>query len=332
MPVRNPSDDEIVEALQKLISDQVEASTHVILVGDSERNYYIQFALQGDRLFCEAVSNLYLEPANELTDAQLRTLENLGWREPEHEGQNWFRTFRPASADDFGEIVSLVRSAFVEVYRLPSDAELLMTRSWDDQVLTPEMADATDRWSRWEQWVRRALGGSERQVAAATNAASGAIAAGGTQEQVVTAARAAWEREGASQGAALDTPAAEAQAASPAQAPASPSPRPRHESADPSATVGTVRNLSKGVGPYRGKPAALQIWTFRVETYDEQGNVGELMGVEMRGHEITGTLDNGDWVEIKERPKRGGGCRPKKVRNLTTNDLIEARYRWFMAQ
>jgi hypothetical protein len=194
------------------------------------------------------------------------------------------------------------------------------------------MADASDSWSRWEEWVRRTLGGSERQVAAATNAAWGAIAAGGTQEQVVSAARAAWEHEEASSRAASGTPTAEPRASSPAETPATEILKPPHDPGDLSAMVGIVRNLSKGVGPYRGKPAALQIWAFRVETYDEHGNPGELMGVEMRGHEIRGTLDNGDWVEISERPRSGGGYRPKTVRNLTTNDVVKARMRWLMAQ
>lgn len=95
---------------------------------------------------------------------------------------------------------------------------------------------------------------------------------------------------------------------------------------DPAATVGIVRNLSKGVGPWRGTPAALQIWTFRVETYDGEGTPGGLVGVEIRGHEIAGTLDSGDWVEIDDEPEAGEGLRPKEVRNLTTSDVVKARY------
>src|SRR3954453_11882534 len=118
MAVQDPSDQEIAQALHKLVADRVQAGTYVILEGDPERNYYIQFALQGDRLFCEAVSNQYLEPEDQLSDAQLRTLENLGWREPEYEGQNWFRTFRPTTPDDYAQIVSRVRRAFTDVYGL----------------------------------------------------------------------------------------------------------------------------------------------------------------------------------------------------------------------
>ena len=114
---RNPttrtavSDTDIVEALKKGGIRQDQASTFVILEGDTARNYFIQFAVQGDRIYCEAVSNHYLIPSNHLTEEQLRRLENLGWRAPEREGQNWFRTFRTSGDADYEDIVSLTRRA-----------------------------------------------------------------------------------------------------------------------------------------------------------------------------------------------------------------------------
>jgi hypothetical protein len=99
------TDAEIIEALEKLASDYVTPETFVILEADGARGYHIQFAIQGDRLFCEAVSNQYLEPQHQLDEGQLRTLENLGWRAPEYEAQNWFRTFRPATRAYYLEVV-----------------------------------------------------------------------------------------------------------------------------------------------------------------------------------------------------------------------------------
>lgn len=139
MPTENATDSEIVEALTKLVTDGIVAGTFVILEGGPTRNYYIQFAVQGGRLFCEAVSNQYLEPQDQLDDAQLRALENLGWREPEHEAQNWFRTFRPNDPDDYIAIVGITRRAFTDVFRLPANGPLVMTRSWEGQVLVPEV-------------------------------------------------------------------------------------------------------------------------------------------------------------------------------------------------
>jgi hypothetical protein len=99
---------------------------------------------------------------------------------------------------------------------------------------------------------------------------------------------------------------------------------------DAGALVGVVTQLAKGVGPWRGRPAAAQIWTFRLEQRDSGGaESAGIVAVELRGHEITGALENGDWVEISERPKPGQGCRPKELRNLTADDLVRSRWRWF---
>jgi len=123
------SDEAIVAALHELVRDRIGAGTFVILEAGS-RPYYVQFAYEGGRLHCEAVSNEYLDAGEQLDDEQMRVLENLGWRPPEHEGQNWFRTFRPESEAEFAEIVALARRAFVEVYRLPADAPVALTTSW----------------------------------------------------------------------------------------------------------------------------------------------------------------------------------------------------------
>jgi hypothetical protein len=119
----------------------------------------------------------------------------------------------------------------------------------------------------------------------------------------------------------------------PNSAPAQPATSTRPDnSRNVAGTVGIARNVSKGVGPYRGKPAALQVWTFRLETYDQGDNPGPLLGVEMRGTEIKGTLENGDWVLITETVKPGEGCRPKEIRNLTTNERVRSKMAFFMAQ
>ena len=136
--VANVNDDAIAAALSKLVDDGIEAGAFVILEPEASdgSNYYIQFAFDSDRLFCEAVSNEYLEPPYELDDEQMRTLdENLRWRPPEHEGQNWFRTFRPTSPEDYDEIVALVHRAWREVYRLPEETPITMIVSWEGQTI-----------------------------------------------------------------------------------------------------------------------------------------------------------------------------------------------------
>src|SRR5262245_24958498 len=108
------SDTDIIDALERLVSDGISPGAFVILEGDKTHNYYIQFASDGDEIFCEAVSNQYLKPSDQLTAEQLRRLENLGWRAPEHERQNWFRTFRSSRDADYADIMSLARQVFVE--------------------------------------------------------------------------------------------------------------------------------------------------------------------------------------------------------------------------
>ena len=139
MPVEDATDAEIIEALEKLARDAIDAGTFVILEADTARNYYIQFAVQDGGMYCEAVSNQYLEPEHQLDDEQTIALEHLGWREGEHEDQNWVRTFTPGP-EALANSVSLARRAFSEVYGLPDDVPLRMTRSWDGQVLAAESA------------------------------------------------------------------------------------------------------------------------------------------------------------------------------------------------
>jgi hypothetical protein len=135
--VANVNDSAIAAALSKLVDDGIEAGAFVLLEpepGDGS-NYYLQFAFDGGRLYCEAVSNEYLEPPYTLGDEQMRVLENLGWRPPEHEGQNWFRTFRPATPEDYDEVVALVHRAVQEVYGLADETPISMQVSWEGQEL-----------------------------------------------------------------------------------------------------------------------------------------------------------------------------------------------------
>jgi hypothetical protein len=132
--MRNAGDETITAALKKLIGDGIDAATYVILEAGSPGpcTYYVQFAVQDTTLFCEAVSNEYLDPPCQLDDGQLRVLQKLGWGPPETEGQNWFRTFHPTSSSDYDQIVRLAHRALHDVYRIPEDAPITMTTSWED--------------------------------------------------------------------------------------------------------------------------------------------------------------------------------------------------------
>jgi hypothetical protein len=129
-------DETIIAALRKLVGDGIDAGTAVVLEAASppDCNYYVQFATQDGVLFCEAVSNEYLESPCQLNHRQLRTLKKLGWGPPEVKGQNWFRTFQPTSSQDYEEIVRLAHRAFRDVYHVPEDAPITMQTSFGDQT------------------------------------------------------------------------------------------------------------------------------------------------------------------------------------------------------
>ena len=123
----------IVEALQVLCAygergDYVAKS--VILSVDQTRNYYVQFAVDEGGLFCEVVHNKYLAPEHAFTGDDIAKLLRLGFGAPEHEDQNLFRVFHPASMDDYAPIVSLVRTVVTEFFGLSPGHPLQMGTSW----------------------------------------------------------------------------------------------------------------------------------------------------------------------------------------------------------
>jgi hypothetical protein len=95
----------------------------------------------------------------------------------------------------------------------------------------------------------------------------------------------------------------------------------------PGATVGRVSQLKQQAASWRGKPAAQMVWTFRMQSWDPSGGPGLIAAVEIRGNEIHGSLADGDWVEITDRPK-DGGFRPKEITNLTTGERVRAKRYW----
>jgi hypothetical protein len=51
----------------------------------------------------------------------------------------------------------------------------------------------------------------------------------------------------------------------------------------------------------------------------------------MRGHEINGVLDNGDWVELLDQPEADRVYQPKEIFNLTLGAPVKSRMRWLQA-
>jgi hypothetical protein len=94
------------------------------------------------------------------------------------------------------------------------------------------------------------------------------------------------------------------------------------------AVVGVVRGIrtrTEADYPYNFFP--WQIWTFSVEREDEAGNRLPSMLVEMRGHNFTGVIEEGDTVEVSGTPRAGEVKEAKEVHNLTKNATVRATER-----
>jgi len=98
--------------------------------------------------------------------------------------------------------------------------------------------------------------------------------------------------------------------------------RPSGEATQPqrrgSATVqGQVRGIQQRTETY-GDAGGEQIWTFRIERYDEAGNRLPPVPVQMRGARFSGSLHEGDEVRVTGRWK-DGTLVTDRVQNLTTH-------------
>jgi hypothetical protein len=159
---------------------------------------------------------------------------------------------------------------------------------------------------RWQAWVKKALGGTEAQIEAATLAAMGAIRAGGTQDQAVEHARAAWNGKTAS---------AVAQPTPPQQAAPVPSPSPQRTPVSGAEITGKVAGFQARNEMFNR--SYIIVWNFRVE----RAGVPPL-AVEMRGYAFDGAVANGDEVRLAATPGRGGIVRAKSLENLTSNATV----------
>lgn len=161
---------------------------------------------------------------------------------------------------------------------------------------------------RWEAWARKALGGDQAQIEAATRAVMSAIGAGASQEEAVARARAAWGGEEAP----LPSPAA-----SPVPRPAL---TPQRTAVSGSEIVGRVAGFQARNEMY-GR-TYLAVWDFRVE----QSNAPPV-AVEMRGYAFDGAVANGDEVRIAPTEARGGIVHVHSLENLTSNATVRVTRR-----
>ena len=69
----------------------------------------------------------------------------------------------------------------------------------------------------------------------------------------------------------------------------------------------------------------MQIYSFRVETFDAQGNRQTPVTVEMKGLSFEGSLNEGDQVEINKKPRPAKAIKVKRLMNLTSGAVFKAK-------
>lgn len=92
--------------------------------------------------------------------------------------------------------------------------------------------------------------------------------------------------------------------------------------------IGEVRGIQqRSKSGRRGKP--LEVWTFRIERYDQGGNRLPPVPVQMVGRSFRGILNEGDWVAVSGR-RRGGTMFARKAEDQTTGAVFaaESHFPW----
>jgi tetratricopeptide (TPR) repeat protein len=96
----------------------------------------------------------------------------------------------------------------------------------------------------------------------------------------------------------------------------------------PRSLVGIARGVRRQLVPWRGRPAAHQSLMFRLDCFAMNGKFIQTVGLEIRGFEIAGNLEDGDWIEVITPIKDG---RVEVVRNLTTDERVANKKKIFTA-
>lgn len=87
--------------------------------------------------------------------------------------------------------------------------------------------------------------------------------------------------------------------------------------------IGIVRDFQVRQEQW-GESGGEEIWNFRVERYDANGNALQQIPVEMRGLSFSGSVSNGDQVRLRGR-WRDRTLRAEELENLTTHARVRAK-------
>ena len=167
--------------------------------------------------------------------------------------------------------------------------------------------------AEWREWAVREFGDDKRSVELATDVVLKSLNVGYSPEQSVAIAR-TMVRNNAPKGSDAMNSNADSKPAEP------------HLVSDAEHLRGRV-SLFRARNELVGKQYGA-VWNFRVDSWDPAGKPQPAVAVEMRGLQFSGSLGNGDWVEIPGDWKAGENMRVNQLRNITMNapvvDTIEA--------
>ena len=104
---------EILRALEEVRTNK--NGSFAILVADAAKNYYAQFSASDDPgIYVELVGNDYLDPVNQLDNAQQDELKLKGWQGDGSE--NWYRTYSDETDSDLQLIARDVLMLLHDIY------------------------------------------------------------------------------------------------------------------------------------------------------------------------------------------------------------------------
>ena len=115
---------EIVGSLFELLL-RANGDDFIIVIGDSEANYYTQCFAEEGSFWCEAVSNEFLNESDALNADQTSLLASLGWNPPGTDRPNWWCVQQ--SVED---VAALMVRTLGDVYGVPLDSPLEIEASW----------------------------------------------------------------------------------------------------------------------------------------------------------------------------------------------------------
>lgn len=116
----------IVAALEELLKHPDGA--YFVLIADAERNYFTQYLVDEGAVWCEAVSNQYLDSQHELGGGQMGRLAELGWNPPDENLPNWWWAVSKETPLD--EIAALTLRTLTSVYGVDPTDSFTFRKSW----------------------------------------------------------------------------------------------------------------------------------------------------------------------------------------------------------